>query len=32
MITERFAFCQTMPLDEFVDVVEALRNSGVSVR
>ena len=25
---ERFAFCQTMPLDEFVKVAEALRPSG----
>jgi len=28
MLTERFAFCQTMPLDEFVKVAEALRSSG----
>ena len=28
MLTERFAFCQTMPLDEFVKVAEALRKSG----
>ena len=25
MLTERFAFCQTTPLDEFVEVAEALR-------
>ena len=28
MLAERFAFCQTMPLDEFVKVAEALRPSG----
>ena len=28
MLAERFAFCQTMPLDEFLKVAEALRNSG----
>ena len=28
MLTERFAFCQTMPLDEFLKVAEALRPSG----
>jgi serine/threonine protein kinase/formylglycine-generating enzyme required for sulfatase activity len=28
MLTERFAFCQTMPLDEFVKVAEAFRPSG----
>ena len=28
MLAERFAFCQTMPLDEFVTVAEALRTSG----
>ena len=28
MLTERFAFCQTMPLDEFVKIAEALRKSG----
>src|SRR5271157_5846506 len=28
MLTERFAFCQTMPLDEFVKVAEAIRPSG----
>jgi len=28
MLTERFAFCQTMLLDEFVKVAEALRPSG----
>src|SRR5262249_26118013 len=28
MLTERFAFCQTMPLDEFVQVAEVLRPSG----
>ncbi len=28
MLTERFAFCQTMPLDEFVKVAEVLRPSG----
>src|SRR5271165_202741 len=28
MLAERFAFCQTMPLDEFVEVAEALRPSG----
>ncbi len=28
MLTERFAFCQTMPLDEFVKIAEALRPSG----
>ena len=30
MLTERFAFCQTMPLDEFVKVAEALRPVGLS--
>ncbi len=28
MIAERFAFCQTMPLDEFVTTAESLRSSG----
>ena len=28
MLTERFAFCQTMPLDEFVTTAEKLRKSG----
>jgi serine/threonine protein kinase/tetratricopeptide (TPR) repeat protein len=28
MLTERFAFCQTMPLDEFVKVAEVLGKSG----
>ena len=28
MLTERFAFCQTMPLDEFLKTAEALRPSG----
>ena len=28
MLAERFAFCQTMPLDEFVTTAEALRKSG----
>ncbi len=28
MIAERFAFCQTMPLDEFLDFAEGLRPSG----
>ena len=28
MLTERFAFCQTMPLDEFLKVAEGLRKSG----
>jgi hypothetical protein len=28
MLAERFAFCQTMPLDEFVKVAESLRQSG----
>ena len=28
MLAERFAFCQTMPLDEFLTTAEALRNSG----
>ena len=28
MLTERFAFCQTMPLDEFLTTAEALRKSG----
>ncbi len=28
MLTERFAFCQTMPLDEFLATAEALRKSG----
>ena len=28
MLTERFAFCQTMPLDEFLTTAEGLRNSG----
>ena len=28
MINERFAFCQTMPLDEFLTTAEALRKSG----
>jgi hypothetical protein len=28
MLTERFAFCQTMPLDEFLTIVEGLRKSG----
>jgi len=28
MLNERFAFCQTMPLDEFVTTAETLRKSG----
>jgi formylglycine-generating enzyme required for sulfatase activity len=28
MLTGRFAFCQTMPLDEFAKVAESLRKSG----
>ena len=28
MVADRFAFCQTMPLDEFLTTAEALRNSG----
>ena len=28
MLTERFAFCQTMPLEEFLTAAEALRKSG----
>ena len=28
MLAERFAFCQTMPLDEFLTTAEALRRSG----
>ena len=28
MLTERFAFCQTMPLEEFLKIAEALRPSG----
>jgi eukaryotic-like serine/threonine-protein kinase len=28
ILTERFALCQTMPLDEFLTTAEALRNSG----
>jgi len=28
MISERFAFCQTMPLKQFVEVAELLRKSG----
>jgi eukaryotic-like serine/threonine-protein kinase len=28
MLSERFAFCQTMPLDEFLVTAEALRKSG----
>ena len=28
MLAERFAFCQTMPLDEFLTTAEALRHSG----
>ena len=28
MLTERFAFCQAMPLDEFLATAEALRKSG----
>ena len=28
MLAERFAFCQTMPLDEFLATAEALRKSG----
>ena len=28
MLNERFAFCQTMPLDEFVKAAETLRKSG----
>ena len=28
MLTERFAFCQTMPLDEFLATAETLRKSG----
>ena len=32
MLTERFAFCQTMPMDEFVTAAEALRKSGIPPR
>ena len=28
ILSERFAFCQTMPLDEFLTTAEALRKSG----
>jgi serine/threonine protein kinase/formylglycine-generating enzyme required for sulfatase activity/tetratricopeptide (TPR) repeat protein len=28
MLAERFAFCQSMPLDEYVPIVEALRRCG----
>ena len=28
ILAERFAFCQTMPLDEFLTTAEALRKSG----
>ena len=28
MFAERFAFCQTMPLDEFLKIAEAIRPSG----
>jgi serine/threonine protein kinase/formylglycine-generating enzyme required for sulfatase activity/tetratricopeptide (TPR) repeat protein len=28
LLSERFAFCQTMPTDEFLTTVEALRKSG----
>ncbi len=28
MLTERWAFCQSMPMDEFVEAAEALRPSG----
>src|SRR5262249_5986207 len=28
ILTERFAFCQTMPLDEFLTTAESLRKSG----
>jgi eukaryotic-like serine/threonine-protein kinase len=28
MVAERFAFCQTMPIDEFLTTAEALRTSG----
>jgi serine/threonine protein kinase/formylglycine-generating enzyme required for sulfatase activity len=28
ILAERFAFCQTMPIDEFVTTADALRNSG----
>ena len=28
LVTERFAYCQTMPLGEFLAVAEGLRNSG----
>ena len=28
MLAERFAFCQTMPMDEFLSTAEALRKSG----
>src|SRR5262249_4274288 len=28
VLTERFAFCQTMPLDEFLTTAEVLRRSG----
>ncbi len=28
MLSERFAFCQTMPLDEFLTIAEPLRKSG----
>ncbi len=28
ILAERFAFCQTMPIDEFLATAEALRKSG----
>ena len=28
LLEQRFAFCQTMPLDDFIQVAEALRQSG----
>ena len=28
MVAERFAFCQSMPLDQFPAIREALRSSG----
>jgi serine/threonine protein kinase/formylglycine-generating enzyme required for sulfatase activity/tetratricopeptide (TPR) repeat protein len=28
LLTEQFAFCQTMPVDEFIGIAEALRPSG----
>ena len=29
MLTERFAFCQTMPMDDVITTAEALRKSGI---